>query len=149
MVTKPPMPYPSIAIRRLLLDDDTFVDLLHRGTVSTREVPNPLTKPHVTVAVVGMGGDDPMLRRPIVQVTPWVPDTDVSGLEEDPDVTAWHIAAMAGQVLGRKRNVALDESTHMSIDWVEGPMSLYDTKRGKDRVIYYAPTRFMCSMRHR
>lgn len=149
MAKKPPMPYPSITVRRLLLDNDDFVSLLHGGTVSTREVPSPLTKPHVTVAVVGMGGDDPMLRRPIVQVTAWVPDTDVSGLDEDPDITAWNIAATAGQILGRKRNVELDENTHMSVEWIEGPFSMYDTKRGKDRVIYYAPTRYMCSLRHR
>lgn len=149
MRDKKPMPYPSITVRKLLLASPEFVELLRGGTVSTRDVPDPLTKPHVTVAVVGMGGEDPMLRKPMVQVTPWVPDTDVSGSEEDPDVTAWNLAATAGHVLGRKRNVVVDDDTAMSIEWVDGPISLYDTKRGKDRVLYYAPVRFVCALRHR
>lgn len=149
MRKKKPMPYPSITVRKLLMEDPEFVELLHGGTVSTRDVPDPLTKPHLTIAVVGMSGDDPMLRKPMVQVTPWVPDTDVSGLDEDPDVTAWNIAATAGHVLGRKRNVVIDDDTAMSIEWVDGPISLYDTKRGKDRVLYYAPARFVCALRHR
>ena len=143
------MPYPSITVRKLLLDNPEFVELLNGGTVSTRDVPDPLVKPHVTVAVVGMSGNDPMLRKPMVQVTPWVPDTDVSGSDEDPDVTAWNIAATAGHVLGRKRNVVVDDDTAMSIEWIDGPVSLYDTKRGKDRVLYYAPVRFVCALRHR
>lgn len=149
MKKKPPMPYPSVGVRDILIHNKEFMELLHGGTLSTRDVPTPLKAPHVTIAVVGMAGDDPMLRKPIIQVTPWVPDTDVTGIDEDPDITAWNIAARAGELLGRTKNYALDDDTAMSMSWVDGPVTLYDNKRGKDRTIYYAPVRFMCALRSR
>ncbi|MDU0478390.1 hypothetical protein QVA66_03945 [Staphylococcus chromogenes] len=146
---KKPMPNPSAAIRKWLLAQPEFMELLQGGTVSTRDLPDPLTKPHVLVAVVGHAGPDPMLRRVIVQVTPWVPNTDVSGLTEDPDTTAWRIGAAAGELLGRAKNQRIDEDNAFSAVWLDGPIQLYDEKRGKDRVLFYAPVRFQVHIRHR
>lgn len=64
-----PMPYAPGEIRKFLLQSEAFTELLHGGKVTTREVPDPLVKPHVTVAAVGHVGDDPMLRRLMIQVT--------------------------------------------------------------------------------
>ncbi len=119
-----PMPYAPGAVRKWLAGQQQFVDLLYGGEITTREVPDPLVRPHVTVAAVDHAGPDPMLRRLIIQVTPWVPGRDVSGLAEDPDVTAWNLAATAGELLGRARNVVLDEGHAWSATWIDGPIQL-------------------------
>lgn len=144
-----PTPYLPGAIRKHLADNPEFVDLLHGGTITTREVPDPLTRPHVTVAAVSNQGEDPMLRRLMIQVTPWVPGRDLSGLDEDPDVTAWNLAAMAGNILGRAKNVTIDADTAWNATWVDGPIQLYDKTRGADRIIYYAPIRLRVKLRDR
>ena len=148
-MAREPMPYIAGAVRRWLLDQPELVELLRGGTISTRDLPDPLTLPHVTVAVVGHVGPDPMLRRLMVQVTPWVPDLDVTGFDEDPDVTAWNFAATAGEMLGRAKNVVLDDRHAWSATWIDGPVQLYDEKRGKDSILFYAPVRFQVHLRRR
>lgn len=144
-----PMPYVPGAIRQWLATQEAFTALLHGGKITTRDVPDPLKLPHVTVAVVDHGGNDPMLRRLIVQVTPWAPGRDVSGLQEDPDVTVWNLAATAGELLGRTKNIVLDDDHAWTAKWIDGPVQLYDRERGKDRPIYYAPVRFQVHLRRR
>ena len=144
-----PMPYVPGEIRKFLLANPDFASLLHGGAVTTRNVPDPLTTPHVIVATVGNQGDDPMLRRLIVQVTPWAPESDVSGLDEDPDVTVWNLAVMAGELLGRAKNIVIDDQHAWSATWVEGPIQLYDTLRGPTRPLFYAPIRIAVHIRRR
>ncbi|MEJ6019875.1 hypothetical protein [Corynebacterium sp. H113] len=145
-----PMPYPSGEIRKWLLQHEQFLALLQGGVVNTSEAPpDPLVKPHVTVAVTGHVGTDPMLRRLVVQVTPWAPTCEVSGLTEDPRVTVWNLAATAGELLGRARNIVLDDKHAWSATWLDGPVELYDTKRGADRPLFYAPVRFQVHLRRR
>lgn len=148
-MARKPMPYVPGAVRRWLLDKPEFVALLHGGTVTTRNLPDPLVKPHVLVATVGHVGPDPMLRRLLVQVTPWVADRSVTGLPEDPDVTVWNLAATAGELLGRAKNIVIDEDHAWSSVWVDGPVQLYDLERGPDRPLFYAPVRFQIHLRRR
>lgn len=93
--------YLPAEIRKYLLHDTEFAELLHGGKNTCREVPDPLVKPHVTVKNVRNQGIDPMLRRLIIQVTPWIPNPDLTKLTEDPDVTAWNLAWRAGELLSR------------------------------------------------
>lgn len=144
-----PMIYLPGEVRKFLLKNEEISALLHGGNITTREVPDPLVKPHITVAAVGHVGDDPMLRRVMIQVTPWVPDRKISGIREDPDVTAWNLAATAGEILGRAKNVIADDAHAWSAVWVDGPIQLYDKSRGADRIIYYAPVRFQVHLRRR
>lgn len=144
-----PMPYIPGAIREYLLHHDEIQDLLHGGTITTRNVPDPLTVPHVTVATVGGTGADPMLRHLTVQVTPWAPAREISHLDEDPDVTAWNLAATAGEILGRARNIIIDKDHAWSARWIDGPVQLYDTSRGADRILFYAPVRLTVNIRRR
>lgn len=148
-MTKKPMAYTPGAVRTRLMQDHDFMNLLHGGTISCREVPDPLTIPHVTIAAVGHTGADPMARRVIVQVTPWVPGQDVTGLDEDPDVTAWNIATAAAQILHRTKPVVVDDENAFVGRWVDGPIQLYDKSRGADRVLYYAPIRVETHIRTR
>lgn len=144
-----PMAYLPGHVRQWLLDQPEVIALLHGGTITTRNIPDPLTVPHVTVAVVGHAGGDPMLRRLIVQVTPWCPDSVATGLDEDPDVTVWNLGATIGELLGRAKNIVIDDAHAWSASWVDGPIQLYDEKRGIDRVLYYAPVRFQIHLRRR
>ena len=144
-----PMPYVPGEIRKFLLESEEFTALLHGGAVTTRTVPDPLTLPHVVVAAVGNQGADPMLRRLVIQITPWVPPAEVSGIDEDPDVTAWNLAAMAGEMLGRAKNKIIDDKHAWSATWLEGPIQLYDTTRGPTRPLFYAPIRIAVHIRRR
>ncbi|MEJ6013288.1 hypothetical protein WG936_05485 [Corynebacterium sp. H127] len=144
-----PLPYIAGEIRSYLQNSKEFTDLLHGGKISTRLVPDDLQRPHVLVATTGHVGADPMARRLVVQVTPWVPGTEVSHLDEDPDVTAWNLAAMAGEILGRAKNVTIDAHTAWNATWIDGPVQLFDLKRGADKPLFYAPVRFQIHVRHR
>lgn len=144
-----PLPYVAGTIRRFLKEKPEFMELLHGGRITTRNLPDPLTKPHCLVAVTGHVGDSPFMRRLIVQVTPWAPERSASGLREDPDVTVWKAAAMAGELLGRAKNIVVDEQNAFNATWLDGPVQLYDFGRGQDRPLFYAPVRFQIHIRHR
>lgn len=148
-MTVKPLPYVAGIIRAWLVDKSEFMETLHGGEITTRNLPDPLTKPHCLVAVTGHMGDDPLLHRVVVQVTPWAPSNNVSRIREDPDVTVWRAAAMAGELLGRAKNQVLDANTAWSASWMDGPIQLYDLKRGADRPLFYAPVRFQVHVRHR
>ena len=148
-MTVKPLPYVAGIIRAWLAEQKAFTDCLHGGLITTRNLPDPLTKPRCLVAVTDHMGDDPLLHRVIVQVTPWAPESQVSKLREDPDVTVWRAAAMAGELLGRAKNQVLDDTTAWSASWLDGPVQLYDLKRGADRPLFYAPVRFQVHVRHR
>lgn len=148
-MTRKPMPYVPGEIRRFLAESPDFNALLHGGEVTCRDLPDPLTKPHVIVSTVGHAGTDPMLRRLLVQVTPWAPSADVSGLDEDPDVTVWNLAATAGEFVGRATNIVMDDEHAWSAKWVDGPIQMFDKTRGVDRPLFYAPVRFQVHLRRR
>ena len=145
------IPYLPGEIRQYLEADPVIQQHLHGGKITCREVPDPLRVPHITVKAVVNHGEAPLLRRPLIQVTPWVPGRDVTGIDEDPDRTAWTLAWRAGEVLGRAKNILIDEDgAHTwSANWIEGPIQLEDKTRGADRVLYYAPVRVATRFRRR
>lgn len=149
---KPRFAYLPGQFRTLLLADAQFNEALLGGSVSCKFVPDPLVKPHVLIQAVGNNGADPLLRKVMIQVTPFVPDDDVlvrAGIEDPADLVAWNLAVRAGEVLGRAKNVVIDDDTAFSASWLEGPIQQYDTERGADRPIFYAPCRFMAHVRKR
>lgn len=145
------IPYLPGEVKTFLESDSTLRGYLHGGRFSCREVPDPLVKPHVTIKMVDNQGPDPMLRRIILQITPWIPARTTSGINEDPDVTAWLIAMRAGELLAKAKNIHVpgDDQHAWSASWLEGPVQLEDLKRGKDRPIYYAPIRVAAHLRRR
>ena len=145
------IPYLPGQVLTYLESDPQLRTYLHGGTLSCREVPDPLGKPHVTVKMVGNQGSDPMLRRVLLQITPWIPARATSGINEDPDVTAWNIAMRAGELLAKAKNIHIpgDDRHAWSATWIDGPVQLEETTRGKDRPIYYAPIRVAVHLRRR
>lgn len=133
-----PIPYAPGAIREFLLSNEAFTNLVPASSVTTRELPDVISRPCVTIRAVGNVGVDPMLRRPLLVINAWVPPISVMGGTTDPDEIAWDVAALAGQLLGRARNVKFRESV-WSADWKTGPVVPDpEAKRGSDIPIYRA-----------
>ena len=79
-----------------------------------------------------------MLRKPLLVVNAWVPKWEILGGTTDPDEVAWDVAALAGQLIGRARNIAFRESA-WSGDWKTGPIVPDpDITRGVDNPLYRA-----------
>ena len=136
-VTKP-IAFAPGAIREYLLSKDEFVALVNPANVTTRELPERILAPCVTIRVPGNVGGDPILRRPLIVVNAWVPPISVMGGTTDPDEVAWDIAAMAGAIIGRGRNIKYRESV-WSAAWNSGPIVPDpDFQRGKDIPLYRA-----------
>lgn len=133
-----PIAFAPGAIREFLLAHDEFVALVNPQNVTTRELPQIIEAPCVTIRVPGNVGSDPMLRRPLIVVNAWVPSIAVMGGTTDPDEVAWDIAAMAGALVGRGRNIKFRESV-WSAAWKTGPIVPDpDFARGPDIPLYRA-----------
>ncbi len=133
-----PIAFAPGAIREYLLSRDEFTALINPLSVTTRELPSQITAPCATIRAIGNVGVDPMLRRPLLTFNAWVPPISVMGGTTDPDEIAWDIAALAGQLIGRARNIKFRDSL-WSGDWKTGPIVPDpETNRGTDIPLYRA-----------
>lgn len=146
-------PYPYIPghVRRYLLDQPEVAEKLGDGRiVAGGSIPDPLTGLHVRVGVTGQSGSTPRARRILVQVTPWFPeDPSVTGTYEDPAMVVWEMATVMGQAAARAKNEVIDEHTAWRAEWIEGPIELFDVKRGPDRPLLYTPITLKVTVSHR
>ncbi|WP_072689272.1 hypothetical protein [Rhodococcus marinonascens] len=131
------IPFAPGAVREFLLSTPEFTALIPAESVTTRELPDPITGPAMTIRSIGNVGVDPMLRRPLLALNVWVPKWEILGGDTDPDEVAWNIAATAGQLLGRARNVSFRGATWTG-GWKTGPINDVDVKRGVDNPLYRA-----------
>ncbi|NKS12588.1 hypothetical protein GS580_16755 [Rhodococcus hoagii] len=145
-MTPSPLPFAPGAVRQFLLSKPEFTDLVPGTLVSTRTLPDPLQSAYVTLAAPGNVGVDPMLRKPMVQINAWTPKIEILGGTTDPEELSWDIAAMAGQLVGRARNIAFRGSA-WSGRWVDGPITMVDTQRGIDFPLFRAVVRVELKMR--
>ncbi|NKR90551.1 hypothetical protein GS483_00205 [Rhodococcus hoagii] len=141
-----PLPFAPGAVRRFLLSKPEFTALVPGTAVSTRELPQEITGPCVTLAAPGNVGVDPMLRKPLVQINAWTPKIEILGGTTDPEELSWNIAALAGQLLGRAHNIEFRGSA-WSGRWVDGPITMVDTQRGVDFPLFRAVVRVELKMR--
>lgn len=149
----PLTPYPYIPghIRRYLLDQPEVLDRLDGGRiVAGGSIPDPLTGLHVRVAVTGQSGSTPRARRLLVQCQPWFPeDPMVSGTDQDPSTVVWDMATVIGQAAAQAKNEVIDEHTAWKAEWIEGPVELFDVKRGANRALLYTPITLKVTVSHR
>lgn len=146
-----PYPYPAAAIRQFLIAQPELTTLVPAASVTTGELSAQITGPVVTIAVTGNVGDDPFLRRPMVQVTPWVPKASVLQAMTPPvtlmpDELAWNIGTVIGQLIGRAADIPWRDCA-WTARWTDGPVMLRDIKRGVDNPLIYAPVRFELKQR--
>lgn len=128
-------PWVPGAVRAFLLADVAFAAACE-SRCGTR-LPDDMTKPFVQVRVSGnivlTAG---FAKSPLVQIEPWVPP----GRVLDPEVEAWNLAELAGNLLDKARNVTYSGMT-WSGRWVDGPIPRVDVTRGEASPLYGAPIR--------
>lgn len=145
-----PYPYVPGYVRRYLLEQPEVVDALGDGRiVAGGSIPDPLDRMHVRIAVAGQSGSTPRARVLLLNIAPWLPeDPGISGAE-DPALSVWNLSTVLGQAAARARNQVIDEHTAWRAEWIEGPVELFDTKRGPDRSLLYTPITLKVTVSHR
>ncbi len=135
-----PIPFAPGAVREFLLAQAQYTALGVQST-STRDLPSVITGVCVQIRSVRTDGEDPFLRRPRIQIDAWAPKIEILGGSTDPEEAAWDVAAMAGQLIGRARNVSW-RGAAWSGSWFEGPLTgPPDSSRGADMPLYRAISR--------
>lgn len=146
-------PYPYIPghVRRFLLEQPEVVEALGDGRiVAGGSIPDPLTGLHVRLGVVGQAGSTPRARQILLQCASWFPeDPTITGTGEDPTTVVWNMATVIGQAAAKARNQAIDEHTAWKAEWIEGPVELFDVKRGQDRSLLHTPIVLQVTVSHR
>lgn len=142
------IPFAPGAVRLFLVAQPRFIALVPAAAVTTRDVPDPITGPYVTLRAVGTAGsgDDPILRAPIIQIDAWVPPIEIIGGTTDPEEVAWDIAAMAGELVGKARAQEF-RGCGWSGRWKHGVITAVDKTRGPDQPIFRATVRVEVKMR--
>ncbi|MBF6515520.1 hypothetical protein [Nocardia cyriacigeorgica] len=142
----PPIPFAPGAVRAFLITQPSITDLVPVEAITTRNLPDPITGPFITMRAPGNVGVDPFLRRPLVQVDVWAPKIEILGGSTDPEELTWDIAALAGQLLGRTRPQEFRGSAWTAA-WVDGPINFVDTTRGTDMPLFRATVRVELKLR--
>lgn len=136
-------PYAPAALRDFLIGQPEFTALVAPEFVSTTDIPDKITAPYVTLAAVSNFGQDPMFRKPLVQLDVWVPKWDTLGGDTSPDELAWNIGDLAGRLVGKaKIQKFRDTASSWRATWDEGPITDVDKERGPDLPLYRAICRF-------
>ena len=146
MPTTAPLPFMPAAVRQFLISRTEYTSLCSAANTTTRELPQALTAPCVTIRATVNQGVDPMLRRPLIQIDAWTPSIEKLGGTTDPEEVSWNVASMAGQLLGRARNVEF-RGTAWTGSWLEGPVMFVDTTRGTSLPLYRSMIRVELKVR--
>lgn len=139
------LPFAPAAARDYLLSKSEYTALGIQST-TTRDLPREITGVCVLIRAIRADGTDPFLRKPRLQLDILAPKLEILGGTTDPEELAWDAAAMAGQLLGRARNVVFREAAWTG-KWIEGPLSGgTDISRGEDNPLYRAIIRIDMKM---
>ncbi|HMS75608.1 hypothetical protein [Gordonia sp. (in: high G+C Gram-positive bacteria)] len=143
------LPFAPGAAREILRADPDFVALVGAdpSVITTRELPDPLVRPCVTIAAAINRRLNEQVSSVRLMLNAWVPKAELLvdnlGLVIDPEELAWNIAATAGQILDMRRMMGRGPSFEFRGArwrgvWDEGPTTLVDVERGPDNPIYRA-----------
>ncbi|WP_280389312.1 hypothetical protein [Nocardia wallacei] len=141
-----PIPFAPGAVRAFLITQPTITAMVPADAITTRELPDPLDGVCMTIRAPGHVGEDPMARRPMVQVDVWAPKIEILGGTTDPEELTWNVAGLAGELLHRAPPQEFRGSGWRA-RWLEGPINFVDTKRGADSPLYRATIRVEMKMR--
>jgi len=140
-------PFAPGAIRDFLINDDEFLTLVDAVNISTRDIPDPIDKPFVTISAPSNYGEDPMLRRPMIQADVWVPKIEMLGGDIDPEELAWNIADLGARLVHRAPNARRRfRNASWKATWIEGPITDIDNERGPDTPLFRAIVRWDVKM---
>lgn len=141
-----PIPFAPGAVRAFLIAQPAITAMVIAESITTRELPDPITGPFIILRSPGNVGVDPLLRRPLVQIDAWAPKIEILGGATDPEELTWNIAATAGELLGRAPSQEYRGSAWKAT-WIDGPITFVDTKRGADHPLFRATVRVELKMR--
>lgn len=141
-----PIPFAPGAVRAFLIAQPAVTAMVPAASITTRDLPDPINGPYVTLRAPGNVGEDPMLRKPIVQIDVWAPKIEILGGTTDPEELAWNIAATAGELLARARPQEF-RGSGWKARWTDGPITFVDKARGPDFPLYRATVRVELKLR--
>lgn len=146
----PALPFAPAAAREYLRSQEDFTNLLGSdpSLVTTRELPDPLERPVVTIQAAINNRENILTNRVRLLLSVWVPRIEIlvdsdPPVPKDPEELAWDIASLAGQLLDMRRYMGQGPSfefrgaTWRGI-WDAGPTTLVDLDRGPENPIYRA-----------
>lgn len=144
-----PIPFVPGAVRELLRANEDMVALMRSAdAITTRELPNPLVGPAMTIRAPGNNRPNIRVSEVRIMCSVWVPPAEVlvdldPSIETDPEEYAWDVAALAGEILnsrslmGRGPSFKFRNSSWRG-EWINGPVTMVDTDRGDDHPIFRA-----------
>lgn len=140
-------PFAPGAIRDFLINNAEFTALVPAENISTRDIPDPLTGPFVTLSAPSNYGEDPMLRRPMIQCDVWVPKLEILGGDTDPEELAWNIADIAGRLVHKAPSSQRRfRNGSWKATWIDGPITDVDKERGPENPLFRALVRWDLKM---
>nr|EMP14025.2 hypothetical protein ISGA_3998 [Gordonia sp. NB41Y] len=146
----PALPFAPGAAREYLRSQEDFIALVGAdpSLVTTRELPDPLERPVVTIQA-GLNHRENILAHKVrLMISVWVPPIEIlvdgdPPTPKDPEELAWDIASLSGQLLDMRRYMGQGPSFQYRGatwrgTWDDGPVTLVDTDRGPNHPIYRA-----------
>lgn len=141
------LPFAPGAAREVLLANEEWQELLPDPSwTTTRELPNPLTRPCVTIVAPGNQRLNLRQSQVRVMVNVWVPKAELlleldPPVEIDPEEHSWDIAALAGEILNMKSMMGRGPSFKFRGatwrgEWINGPITMVDIDRGDDHPLF-------------
>lgn len=135
------------AAREVLRANDEWQQLLPDPSwTTTRELPNPLLRPCVTIVAPGNNRINVRQSQVRLMVNVWVPKSEVlqdmtPPVEIDPEEHSWDIAALAADILDMKSMMGRGPSFEFRGQtwrgqWINGPITMVDKERGEENPLF-------------
>lgn len=152
MTPKLRIPFAPGAVREALHDDEDLIAHVPKQLITTRDYPENIVRPFIVIRGAGNKGDDPMLRKPFVQIDVFAPPPELLRAEPapilaDPEEVAWDLAGLCGQIIGHTTK-RLFRNCSWNGRWVDGPGigPQIDKSRGENMPLYRQTVRVELTM---
>lgn len=139
-------PFVPGAARELLRSTPELVELIgdDPSSITTRELPDPLTRPVITIFTGVNRRENLELSRARLLVSVWVPKAEIlvdQGITVDPEELSWDIADLTGRIFDQHRMMGRRggfewRGMRWRAEWDAGPTTLVDTERGVENPLY-------------
>ncbi|OZE10251.1 hypothetical protein CH249_14065 [Rhodococcus sp. 05-2255-3B1] len=142
MTPKIRIPFAPGAVREALHADADLIEHVPKELITTRDIPENIVRPFIVIRGAGTKGDDPMLRKPFVQIDVFAPPPAILRSEPhpilaDPEEVAWDLAGLCGEIIGHT-TARQFRNCSWNGRWIDGPGNgpQIDRSRGEDMPLY-------------
>ena len=146
MMIRRKTPFAPGAARELLRSTPEFMELVGDDPqrITTRELPDPLRGPCVTIYTGVNRRQNIELSKPRLIVSVWVPAAEIlvdQGIDMDPEELSWDVADLAGRIFDRHRQMGRGggfefRGVTWRSEWDAGPTTMVDRERGAESPLY-------------